>query len=200
LTTEKSFTGKYLLGALSEECEKFDLDLALVADALGGDGDAIQAVAELLARHKRDREWQEKKGETAIVRRGLGMPDSLINELALRMLEALADTCDQTGAHELAQLFRMQLAAAGLPTVEVKNRDAMVLAALLLAENPEISLRKIAPHIGVNASTVSRWRLRADFRALIASVGTVKNSHVLLRRRPTRFPKRGVARGDAIKK
>jgi transposase-like protein len=88
----------------------------------------------------------------------------------------------------------------GLPSAEVKNRDAMVLAALLLAENPDISHRKIAPHIGVDVSTLSRWRERADFRALIASVGTVKNAHVLLRQRPAWSPKRKRARGNAIKR
>ena len=78
------------------------------------------------------------------MRRGLGIPDSVINELALRMLEGFAETEAQSG-------------------IEVKNRDAMVLAALLLAENPDISLRKIAAHIGVNVSTLSRCqRCHAD--------------------------------------
>src|ERR1700730_12281241 len=170
--------GKYFLGALGEKCEKFGLDLALVEESLNGEDDAIHALAGLLATHKSRREWFENKGQTALVRRGLGMPDSLINELALKMLEAFAETCDQSGIIELAQLFRMQLAATGLPSTEVKTRDAMVLAALLLAENPDTSLRKIAGLIGVNVSTLSRWREGADFRRLLDSVGKVKNSHV----------------------
>jgi hypothetical protein len=146
LTAAKDFTGKYLLGALGDECEKFGLDLALVADALNGDDGAIQAIAGLLVRHKHSREWLEKTGQTAVVRRGLGMPDSLINELALRMLEAFAETCEQ------------------------------------------------------NDSTLSRWRARPEFRALISSVGTVKNSHVLLRRPPARSFPRKVAKHKAIKR
>ena len=57
------------------------------------------------------------------MRRGLGIPDSVINELALRMLEGFAETEAQSG-------------------IEVKNRDAMVLAALLLAENPDAAPRR----------------------------------------------------------
>jgi len=40
----------------------------------------------------------------------------------------------------------------------------MVLAALLLAENPDISLRKIAAHIGVNVSTLSRCHADVSVR------------------------------------
>lgn len=79
------------------------------------------------------------------MRRGRGIPDSVINELALRMLEGFAETEAQSG-------------------IEVKNRDAMVLAALLLAENPDISLRKIAAHIGVNVSTLSRCHADVSVR------------------------------------
>ena len=65
---------------------------------------------------------------------------------------------------------------AGTP----RDMDAERLAALLIANIPGISDRKVAATVDVAHTTVSRWRQDSDFEQMVSEFGNVANMEVLL--------------------
>lgn len=96
----------------------------------------------------------------ANARSGATLPDSVINEIALALIEHLASDLPMG----LLSLLQIRLGPKlASPTPREYTDDQRAQALLAVARNPSISTRELARVAGVNQSTASRWKNDPEF-------------------------------------
>jgi hypothetical protein len=106
--------------------------------------------------------------ETAPVRSKKMLAPSVIAGVAIDILE----TCvlfDQPPGQELVDLFRALLKVDKRPLKSSREFSARYRAAWMLAQKPNVSTRQLARILGVEPSSVSRWRKDASFGKMVES-------------------------------
>ena len=176
---------------LELEAKSFDLCPLIVRDAIdGGSEETVCLLSNALLKMIEKRIQLIENGDTAVVRREMAVPESLIKRLTAAMLNA-CESEDKFPA-ELLELIRIQLVGsrrwdilgeAGL-LVEIgidddQNLDRKTKAAMYLAANPEASNRQIALAVGADQSTIGRWRREQEFQRSIGEGKKVDNIGVL---------------------
>ena len=136
----------------------------VLTDAYHGKAEAVDKVSQWLLAELLRREEMTNRGETQVVGGGAAIPDSYVNLQACFMLRASRQRPPQS----LLELIRVQLRVKILDEWET-NADKYDLAAGLVAENPNISNREAARLIGVDHTTIRRWRAKPDFQRRVAS-------------------------------
>lgn len=102
----------------------------------------------------------------ANARSGSTLPDSLVNDIALSLLENIPDIPDA-----LLSLIQLRLdPKLANSALRASTDDERAKAALELATNPDISQHSLAKKIGVNQATISRWRRDKDFMGMVDSL------------------------------
>lgn len=101
-------------------------------------------------------------GETQLVRRGLAMPDSLIDWLICVALDAQSWTNSMELNRDLIVLIRERLGGSNqrykqAVEAHTKQRHAQWIGAQLKARGIEPTVRRIAEVLEVAPSTVTRW-------------------------------------------
>ena len=112
--------------------------------------------SEFLLSELERREKLREKGEAATVRRGMAMPDSLINAWAWNILEDCRDG-KVPPPRALLDVIYLQLGCTHRSRVRKPPPQQAVRRAQAMVGRGD-SLRAIAKELNVNASTVLRWK------------------------------------------
>jgi hypothetical protein len=105
------------------------------------------------------------KKESAASRRGLVTPESLIRHLALALMELSYLECRPL-PEALVIVLRELLGGTNTDLIREHwsdNRRLRDFAAQILAQMPNIGVRKLAKRLGVSPSTISRWLREEEF-------------------------------------
>lgn len=118
-------------------------------------------------------------GETHISRRPDRLPRSLIAYLAVELLErCIIFETDGYITSSLLKLVRCLLGTEGYGLNEVRHPSEECIAAIHVANEPNIGTTALAKKIGVDKATVSRWRndplFHAKINNLMANQGTLQ--------------------------
>lgn len=134
------------------------IDLKLIRAACNhGNKAAVEELSDTLVNNIRLRDTRTKRGDTHLVMRGAFLSDRLIGNFAYRMLRACSRT-DLPPPETLVDLMQ-QLLRQDRPPAKSERRYTQRLEAIgYLNENPNAGIREIARTVGVNPSTVGRWR------------------------------------------
>lgn len=163
-----------------KDCDGFGLssDLVLLAITFDEDhaGEFHEAQATLcLELMRRLENWKRLKKETNSPTRFAGeMPESLIKDVVF----ACYDACYFDG---IVTSYDLRVLLTDVSNREGKRRDAPKdsgarnLAALILAGYPEIKDRELARKLGIDHTTIGRWKKEEEFQKMIKDLGSVKN-------------------------
>jgi hypothetical protein len=150
------------LDAMLPELKKYGIDAPLFAGLFDGDPDSISEVSLLLMERLVERKELSKTGGTHLIRRGLAIPDKLVNYLIALMLDGLGWNDWLYIPGDLIVLVRERLGDcvhAYRKEAELYERPTEVIGAIAKLWNsgipPTISL--VAKELGYPTSTVMRW-------------------------------------------
>ncbi|QGZ94968.1 hypothetical protein [Terricaulis silvestris] len=151
------------LFAVEKELERYGIGAhPLMTGVLDANQAAVSELSLKLMDHiVRARELTEN-GETQLVRRGMVMPDSLIDWLICVALDAQSWTDSMELNRDLIVLIRERLGGANqhykqAVAAHTRQRNAPWIGAQLKARGIEPTVRKIAELLEVAPSTVTRW-------------------------------------------
>jgi hypothetical protein len=150
----------------SREIEEAGLDSNMVAFAAGVEVPESHKsriyLSKLLVVELEEKESLHRKGQSAVTRRGLVIPESLIRRLAIQMLlqSAFADRAPPT---ELVWLFVKLLRLEKQPAKKKYRDQEFTHAALVKANDPNIVIRAVAKKVGVAPNTISAWIKDEEF-------------------------------------
>ena len=127
---------------------------------------ASEALALFLRLNLRNLKYAETRHNGSPVRTLQNIPRSLIAEVAMDLLEC----CEMKGYPPgprlnklVRELLNLERDRHSMPR-EIEKQER---AANMLAASPEMTTRRLARTIGVNASTVSRWRKSPVFKKMV---------------------------------
>jgi hypothetical protein len=113
----------------------------------------------------RDLKYAERR-ESAHARAGRFIRRSTIGEIALDLVNSCV-TWDYPPGRQLVELFRELLDREGEKQGHPRKLDAQEKAAQILAHNPNARVVELAEEVGVDKSSVSRWRNQPSFQAKV---------------------------------
>lgn len=154
---DEPFKGLDFLFLLEDDFKKHDISADDYVDMLDGDLEAIDRLClqTLAAISKRQKNAPHTPHAMA---NGEVIGDALVGHMLVIMAETLS-------IYQLPIIRSFQIllkVATGAFNSEHKKarelKDKKFMAAAMLAENPDLSDRQLAKKLGVNASTVNRWK------------------------------------------
>jgi len=156
------------LGYMESELRKYGFDPDLVVSIMDADPDAISELSLQLMEKIIEGDSLSKSGETHLVRRGLAVPDKLINWLIGCMLDGLSWNDDLYISRDLIVLIRDRLGGFNSEYEQATRAhemrsNAITIGGQLLARGITPSFRMIADIFGVAPSTVKRWFPNGEF-------------------------------------
>ena len=145
-----------------EEFKSYAIDPYLVASCLDADPAAISELSLLLIENQIEAKRLAVGGETHLARRGLVIPDKMVDWLICLMLEAMSWTDEMTMHRDLIVLLRERMGGTNphyKQTVDSreKRQSALWFAASLHAQGKKPTVRMVAGALGIAPSTVLRW-------------------------------------------
>lgn len=162
---------------MEEELSKFGFDPEMVASVLNADPEAISELSLQIMEKIIEARSLAKAGQTHLTRRGLAIPDKLVNWLVACMLDALSWNDDLYIPRDLIVLIRERLGGSN-PEYEqasdahLKRSAAITIGGQLKARGIKPSFRMLAGVLNVSPSTVMRWFPDGDFEEEIERVAT----------------------------
>lgn len=167
---------------MEPELRKFGIDPYLVASIFDADQAAIgelslQLMEKMIEAHK-----LTEAGETHLVRRGLAIPDKLINWLICCALDALSWNDDLEIPRDLIVLIRERLGGANSEyergsRAHENKMNAAIIAGQLKAKGITPTLKILGDAIGVAPSTVKRWFADGEFERETELWGNLFDEH-----------------------
>ena len=160
---------------LEPELKKFGIDPDLVASAMDANPDAISELSLQLMEKIIEARSLAQDGRTHLVRRGLAIPDKLVNWLIGCMLDGLSWNDELYIPRDLIVLIRERLSGSN-PEYEQASHahqrrwSAILIGAQLHAQGIEPSFRMLAKALGVAPSTVKRWFPSGEFNAEVERI------------------------------
>ncbi|TQV75765.1 hypothetical protein [Denitrobaculum tricleocarpae] len=156
------FGGIDALFAMEDELERFGFDPQTVASIFDADEDAVSSLSLQLMEKIVQAKELTRDGETHLVRRGIAVPDKLIDWLICAMLDSLSWNNELIIHRDLIVPIRERLGGPNpqyQQTIDAheKRQAAIWLAAQMKAQGTEPTIRGIAQHFAVAPSTVARW-------------------------------------------
>lgn len=154
--------GFELMFYMREELERYGIDPDLLGGILDSDQDAISEISLRLMEKIIEARQIEGDGETHLIRRGLAIPERLIDWIICCSLDALSWNEDLTIPRDLIVLVRERLGGSN-PQYEQegqvrKNKsDAEFIAGQLMAQGVTPTFKIFGQVLGVAPSTVKRW-------------------------------------------
>jgi hypothetical protein len=124
---------------------------------------ASEALAFILRIDLRELRHAERTHNAAAVRTQELVPRSVIAEVAMNLLGSCELWNYSPGLHLIA-LIRELLNVDRDKHGATRHVDAQVDASYIVAQNPTVHTRELARKVGVNASTISRWRRSPEFK------------------------------------
>ena len=137
----------------------------------GLDQTGIENVAKWLRQEIAQLREVEKLGEAAPVRRGLTMSPADISDLAVTLLEALLDQSEPELIALIAELLNVDKHRRD--KAQRSKKEEMGNAAFIEAQIEGLSNRDLAKEVGVDHTTISRWRKNPDYKKRVEFVKSV---------------------------
>jgi len=160
---------------MQPELKKYGIDPYLVASVMDADFDAISKLSLQLLEKMIEARELARKSRTHLARRGLAIPDKLINWLITVALDSLSWNDFPYIPRDLIVLIRERLGGSN-PEYEQASKawhnrmSAAFIGAGLMAAGLKPSFRLISKHFGVAPSTVKRWFPEGDFLKEVGKV------------------------------
>lgn len=153
---------------MEPELTRYGIDADDMASAFDADQDAISKIALQLMEKIIERRRLQKKGKTHLVRRGLTIPDNLIDWIINSCLDSLSWNNDLTIPRDLMVLIRERLGGpnseyqTGAHTHHLKSNAALI-AGQLKARGLKPTYKMLGEFMKVAPSTVKRWFAPGEF-------------------------------------
>lgn len=162
---------------MEPELRKFGFDPQMVASVLDADLEAISEISLQIMEKMIEARDLARSGQTHLTRRGLAVPDKLINWLIGCMLDALSWTDELYIPRDLIVLIRERLGGSNLEYEQAsaahqKRWSAIIVGGQLKAQGIDPSFRMLARLLKVSPTTVMRWFPDGEFDEEIARVST----------------------------
>jgi hypothetical protein len=162
---------------MEPELRKFGFDPQIVAGVLDADPEAISVLSLQIMERMIEARDLARSGQTHLTRRGLVVPDKLINWLVACMLDSLSWTDELYIPRDLIVLIRERLGGSNLEYEQAsaahqKRWSAIIVGGQLKAQGIEPSFRMLAKILKVSPTTVMRWFPDGEFEEEIARVST----------------------------
>lgn len=160
---------------LESELRKYGFDPNLVASVMDADPEAISELSLQLMERMIEAKELAKNGKTHLSRRGLAVPNKLINWLIACMLDALSWNDDLYIPRDIIVLIRERLGGSNPEYEQASHAHEMRWAAItiggqLQAQGIKPSFRMLAGMLNVAPSTVKRWFPKGDFKEEVERV------------------------------
>jgi len=160
---------------MEEEFKSYGIDPFLVVSCLDADPAAMSKLSLLLIESRIEAERLAKDGETQLARRGLVIPEKMVDWLICLMLEAMSWTDEMTMNRDLIVLLRDRLGGTNphykqQVDAHERRKQAIWLAGSLYARGKKPTIRMLAGAMGVAPSTVLRWFPDDSFEEEVARI------------------------------
>lgn len=147
---------------MRDELERYGIDPDLLGKILDADVDEISEIALRIMEKIIERREIAEGGQTHLIRRGLAIPDKLIDWLICCSLDALSWNDELTIPRDLIVLIRERLGGSNLHyeregAILQSKSDAKWIAGQLMARGTVPTFKMIGDALGVAPSTVKRW-------------------------------------------
>lgn len=147
---------------MREELARYDIDPELLGGILDADQDAISEMALRLMEKIIEAREIAADGETHLIRRGLAIPEKLIDWIICCSLDALSWNDDLMTPRDLIVLVRERLGGSNLHyekegEIRQNKQNAGLIAGQLMARGVNPTFKIIGEALGVAPSTVKRW-------------------------------------------
>ncbi len=162
---------------MEEELRKYGFDPEMIASVLDADPEAISELSLQIMEKMIEAKNLAKAGGTHLTRRGLAVPDKLVNWLIACMMDALSWNDDLYIPRDLIVLIRERLGGSN-PEYEQashahqKRSAAITIGGQLKARGIKPSFRMLAGTLNVSPSTVMRWFPDGEFEQEVERVAT----------------------------
>jgi hypothetical protein len=147
---------------MREELARYGIDPELLGGILDADQDAISEMALRLMEKIIEARAIAADGKTHLIRRGLAIPEKLIDWIISCSLDALSWNDDLMIPRDLIVLMRERLGGSNLHyekegKIRRNKQNAGLIAGQLMARGVVPSFKIIGEALGVAPSTVKRW-------------------------------------------
>lgn len=147
---------------MEAELRKFGIDPNLMAGALDADQASINELSLQLMEKTIEARRLAQAGETQLIRRGLAIPDKLINWIITCSLDAMSWSDNLEIPRDLIVLIRERLGGTNLEYEQASRANqqkmrAAFIAGQLKARGITPTLKTLGHTLGVAPSTVKRW-------------------------------------------
>jgi hypothetical protein len=147
---------------MREELARYGIDPELLGGILDADQDAISEMALRLMEKIIEARAIAADGETHLIRRGLAIPEKLIDWIICCSLDALSWNDDLMIPRDLIVLVRDRLGGSNLHyekegEIRENKQNAGLIAGQLMARGINPTFKIIGKALGVAPSTVKRW-------------------------------------------
>lgn len=147
---------------MEDKLRRYGIDVQLVLGAMDADPDAISELSLQLMEKIIEARQLAQAGQTHLVRRGLAVPEKLIDWIINCSLDGLSWNDELYIPRELIVLIRERLGGSnpeyrkGAHAHNLKHNAAMI-GGQLKAQGMKPTLHRLATILGVAPSTVKRW-------------------------------------------
>lgn len=147
---------------MREELARYGIDPELLGGILDADRNAISELALRLMEKIIEARTIAADGETHLIRRGLAIPEKLIDWIICCSLDALSWNDDLMIPRDLIVLVRERLGGSNLHyekegEIRQNKQNARLIAGQLMARGVNPTFKIIGEALGVAPSTVKRW-------------------------------------------
>jgi hypothetical protein len=147
---------------MREELARHGIDPELLGSILDADQDAISEMALRLMEKIIEARTITADGETHLIRRGLAIPEKLIDWIICCSLDALSWNDDLMIPRDLIVLVRERLGGSNLHyekerAIRQNKQNAGLIAGQLMARGVVPTFKIVGEALGVAPSTVKRW-------------------------------------------
>ncbi|MEA2875246.1 MAG: hypothetical protein QOF14_442 [Hyphomicrobiales bacterium] len=153
---------------MEPELKRYGFDPDLIAGTLDADPDAISEISLQLMERIIEARKRAEAGETHLVRRGLAVPDKLIDWIINCSLDALSWNNTLEIPRDLIVLIRERLGGANPEYKQAAHAheqkgNAALIGGQLKARGITPTFKMLADALGVAPSTVKRWFEPGEF-------------------------------------
>ncbi|MEH2560526.1 hypothetical protein [Bradyrhizobium sp. AZCC 2289] len=153
---------------MRDELSRHGIDPELLGGILDADQDAVSEISLCLMEKIIEARQAEQSGESHLIRRGLAVPEKLIDWVVCCSLDALSWNDSQIIPRDLIVLIRERLGGSNTQyeqegQVRQNKLDAGVIAGQLMARGVTPTFKILGQALGVSPSTVKRWFEPGEF-------------------------------------
>jgi hypothetical protein len=155
---------------MQHKLERYGFSANLVASVMDADPDAISEISLRLMEKIIEARRLTKSGKSQLIRRGLAVPDKLIDWIITCSLDALSWNDELYIPRDLIVLIRERLGGSNTEYEQASHaheqkRNAAMVGGQLKAQGVTPTFKQLGEIFGVAPSTVKRWFAPGEFQS-----------------------------------